>query len=105
MKVAQNLAARNVVKSLRGRGGGLRLARPPGQIRIGSVARPLEAASALVECFPGGANECLVTPSCKLKGMLREAQEAFFCILDRYTIDDLEGGNKGLQVLLESTAA
>lgn len=105
MKVAQTLAALGVVKSLRGRGGGLQLARPASEIRLGSIARPLEKASVLVECFPGGANECLITPSCRLKGVLHEAQEAFFCVLDQHTIDDLAGGNFGLNALLERAAA
>ena len=105
MKVAQTLTARGVVKSLRGRGGGLQLARPASEIRIGAIARPLEESSVLVECFPGGANECLITPSCRRKGVLREAQEAFFCILDRYTIENLVGENRGLQTLLQEAAA
>ncbi|GJL96208.1 MAG: DNA-binding protein [Hyphobacterium sp.] len=105
MKIAQTLVARKVVQSLRGRGGGLRLARPANAIHVGEIARPLEAASVLVECFPGGANECLITPSCKLKGVLREAQAAFYDVLDQYSIADLVGGNQGLEALLAEVAA
>ena len=89
MKVAQVLSSWKIVESVRGRAGGLRLAREPNRITLGSVARPLEASSALVECFPGGAGTCGITPACKLKGILAEAKEAFFTVLDGYTVEDL----------------
>ena len=105
MKVAQSLSNAGFVESVRGRGGGLRLARPPSEIRVGDVARPLEAGSALVECFPGGGDECLITKTCRLKGILAEAQEAFFTVLDRYSVEDLVRRNPTLRLLLQEDAA
>ena len=105
MKVAQTLSAWRVVTSVRGRAGGLRLARRPAAISLGSVARRLEAGSALVECFPGGAGACLITPSCRLKGVLAKAQAAFFAVLDDYTVADLVRRNPALRALLQEKAA
>lgn len=105
MKVAQFLSGHGVVESVRGRAGGLRLAHAPSDISVGAIARRLEAESALVECFPGGPGQCLIVPACKLKGVLAEAQEAFFAVLDRYTIDDLTRRNSALYDLLKEEAA
>ena len=105
MKVAQTLSGQGVIASVRGRAGGLRLAGDPATINLGSVVRPLEAGSALVECFPGGADTCLISPSCKLKSVLAEAQAAFFAVIDTYTVADLVVGNPDLHALLKEDAA
>ena len=105
MKVAQALTHLGAVASVRGRNGGLALARAPQEIAIGEIVRPLERESALVECFPSGAGECLITPSCKLKGVLARAQEAFFAVLDEYSIHDLVKRNPVLRDLLAGEAA
>jgi Rrf2 family nitric oxide-sensitive transcriptional repressor len=52
------------------------------------VLRVTEPDFALVECF-GADNRCLVTPRCRLRGVLGEALAAFVTTLDRYTLADL----------------
>jgi Rrf2 family nitric oxide-sensitive transcriptional repressor len=64
------------------------LAKRPDKIRLGDVVRATEPDLALVECFTAG-NECLITPRCRLKGVLKEALVAFVGTLDRYTLADL----------------
>lgn len=88
MKVANQLTRAGFLKSVRGRSGGLMLARPPEEIGIGAVLRMTEPDFALVECF-GGDNRCLLTPRCRLKGILHEALAAFIGTVDRYTLADL----------------
>ncbi|HEV7337427.1 MAG TPA: Rrf2 family transcriptional regulator [Bosea sp. (in: a-proteobacteria)] len=88
MKVANLLVRAGFLKSIRGRSGGLVLARPPGEIGVGAVLRTTEPDFALVECFEAG-NRCLVTPRCRLRGVLNEALTAFVTTLDRYTLADL----------------
>jgi len=100
MKVAHNLRQLGYVSSVRGRAGGLRLACLPDAISIGRLVRDFEEHTALVACFPGGTGACHITPACRLKGMLAEALEAFYAILDRYTLEDLVGGNHELKQLL-----
>ena len=105
MKVAHGLGRAGFIETLRGRSGGLRLAKPAEDIPVGAVARHSEQGSALVECFPGGSGGCLITPHCRLKSVLAEAQEAFFTVLDRYTVYDLVKRNPALLDLLAGDAA
>lgn len=89
MKVAMTLTQGGFVESIRGRGGGLRLARPPAEIGIGAVVRVTEDNFDVVECFDKGGNSCTVTPACQLKHVLHEAMSDFLKALDRYTLADL----------------
>ncbi|CAM5529206.1 Rrf2 family nitric oxide-sensitive transcriptional repressor [Aquamicrobium terrae] len=88
MKVANQLTRAGFLKAVRGRSGGLSLARRPEAIRLGDVLRATEPDFALVECFRSG-NKCLITPRCRLRGVLKEALAAFSGTLDRYTLADL----------------
>lgn len=105
MKVAFVLGREGFIETVRGRSGGLRLARKGGAIRLGDVVRRMEGDLALVECFPGGAGGCLIVSACRLRGVLHEALEAFLSVLDRYTIDDLTKNNFKLRDLLQGEAA
>lgn len=87
-KVANTLTRAGYLKAVRGRSGGLMLGRQPESIRIGDVIRLTEPDFALVECFATG-NQCILTNSCKLSGMLGEAMASFHETLDRYTLADI----------------
>ena len=100
MKVAHQLGKAGYIETIRGRSGGLRLARSGEEISIGSVVRYMEESSILVECFPGGKGGCAIVPACKLKSILAEAQEAFFQVLDKFTLSDLVSKNTALHALL-----
>lgn len=89
MKVTQTLAQAGFIDSLRGRGGGLRLARPAGKIVLGAVVRATEDGFNLVECFDRNTNHCVVAPVCGLRGPLEEALLAFLTTLDGYSLADL----------------
>ncbi|HVZ70394.1 MAG TPA: Rrf2 family transcriptional regulator [Rhizomicrobium sp.] len=89
MKVAQKLVQEGFVDGLRGRGGGLRLAKPADRINLGAVVRKTEDSLALVECFDRQRNGCIVSSACGLRGPLEEALAAFFVVLDRYSLADL----------------
>lgn len=103
MKVANVLVRTGFVRGARGRAGGLTLARAPSAIGVGAVVRATEADFALVECFQEG-GRCLITPACRLKGVLAEATEAFLSVLDRYTLADLTDENPALAALLRPAA-
>lgn len=87
-KVANTLTRAGYLKAVRGRSGGLTLGRRPEAIRIGDVIRLTEPDFSLVECFATG-NECVLTRSCKLSGVLSEAMASFHATLDRYTLADI----------------
>ena len=81
MKVVHGLARQGFIETVRGRGGGIRLARPAAESSAGSVIRAMEDDFALVECFRTG-NTCRITPVCRLKGALQqEALDAYFEVL------------------------
>lgn len=88
MKVANQLTRAGYLKAIRGRSGGLALAKRPDAISLGDVLRATEPDFALVECFTAD-NRCLITPRCRLRGALHEALAAFVGTLDRYTLADL----------------
>jgi Rrf2 family nitric oxide-sensitive transcriptional repressor len=84
MKVAHDLGKAGYVEGVRGRSGGIRLARPADRINVGAVVRQTEEGFELVEC-----GSCLIAPACGLTGVLAEALTAFMAVLDRYTLADL----------------
>ena len=88
MKVVNKLAKHGFVKTLRGRGGGLRLGKPPENMTIGEVLRVVEEDFQIVECF-GGSNMCRITQSCRLRHALRRALDAFLAELDEWTLADI----------------
>jgi Rrf2 family transcriptional regulator, nitric oxide-sensitive transcriptional repressor len=88
MKITNTLTRAGFLKAVRGRSGGLMLAKPPHKILLGEVVRVTEPDFALVECFAAG-NRCLITRSCRLRGILHEGLDAFNAVLDKYTLADL----------------
>lgn len=87
-KVVQDLARGGFLVTQRGAGGGIRLARPAEDIRLGEVVRFLEQRYALAECFRADGGNCPLTPSCRLRSRLASAQEAFLADLDRSSVAD-----------------
>jgi len=88
MKVANELSRAGFLKAVRGRSGGLTLARPADEIRLSDVLVAVEPDFTLAECF-GAGNLCRITPHCRLRQALDEALAAFIGALDRYTVADL----------------
>lgn len=88
MKVANQLTRHGFLKAVRGRSGGLALARGAHEIGLGAIIRAMEPDFAMVECF-GAGNRCLITPHCRLKGVVGEALAAFLAVFDRHTLADI----------------
>ncbi len=88
MKVVNKLGQQGYVETVRGKGGGIRLARKPGQIRVGAVVRDTEEELAVLGCLaePGF---CRIQGCCVLRRALREATQAFLHTLDGYTLAEL----------------
>ena len=100
MKVVQTLAGSGDVVTLRGPHGGLRLARPAAEIRLGDVVRRTEPDLALTSCF-GSPDQCGIQPACVLTGILGAALAAFMAVLDRSTLADLVARPGTLKPLLD----
>ncbi len=89
VRVAHSLRDGGFIELSAGRAGGLSLARPPAQIRIGDVVRALEPEMRIVECFDPATSTCPIAPACALGEALRQALEAFLARLDRVTVADM----------------
>ncbi len=89
MKVINWLAREGFIVTVRGKGGGIQLARAPAAINLGQVIRRSEEGSVLVECFDREQSTCRIEAACRLKTVLAEALEAMYAVLDRYTLEDL----------------
>lgn len=100
MKVVHDLGRAGYVSSVRGRFGGIRLARAPEEINIGEVVRRTEEGFDLVDCA-----SCVIAPACGFTGILNEALRAFMAVLDAYTLADLVSRKEDLaQLFLQETA-
>jgi Rrf2 family nitric oxide-sensitive transcriptional repressor len=88
VKAVQLLVEHGLIASVRGRNGGLRLNKLPGEINVGWVIRRTEPGWDLVECFDAATNTCPIDGACGLKGALKRAQRAFLEELDRHTLAD-----------------
>lgn len=89
MKIVSDLARQGLLETIRGRSGGVRLVKPPSEIRIGDVVRGAETDFRLVECFDDTTNACTMSASCGLKGLFGRALAAYFRELDGATLADI----------------
>lgn len=100
LQVVNGLHAHGFVETIRGRSGGLRLARPASQISMGAVFRTFEAGVPFAECFAPETNTCPLPATCRLRSYVARALEAFYHEMDMVTLSDLTKGNCGLAALL-----
>lgn len=123
-KIVHQLATLGYIESVRGRNGGIRLAKSPETINIGDVIRQTEADFSIVDCFspiieeamlstPQGIKSpeeglsikqqmelCKINPVCQLKHVFYEATQSFLSVLDKYTLADITTNKKELHDLL-----
>ena len=101
VKVVHFLGRRGWIRTIRGKGGGMLLARPAADIRIGDVVRDTEGAMRPAECFAADGGPCVLGSMCRLKGALGEAIGAFYAALDRHTLADLAADREELATVLQ----
>ena len=99
-QVIHQLQQHGFVRTLRGRGGGLQLARTPETISMGAVFRVFESSLPFAECFSEQDNTCPLIGACRLRNFIARAVEAFYHEMDLVTLEDLIRGNCGLAALL-----
>jgi Rrf2 family nitric oxide-sensitive transcriptional repressor len=98
MKVVQDLGKAGFIRTVRGRGGGIALARPADQIVVGEVVRQTEEGFQLVDC-----SQCVIAPACTLPRVLNEATAAFIAVLDKYSLADLMDKRSQMRTLFGIT--
>jgi Rrf2 family nitric oxide-sensitive transcriptional repressor len=106
VKVVHRLGKLGFLETTRGRGGGIRLARAPAEIKIGDVIRQMEQPGFNVaECFDSATNTCPIAPVCSLKPWLSKAMDAFLGTLDGVTLADVTANRKRLVRTLSGALA
>lgn len=90
-KAVFNLSQMGIILTSRGRGGGMRLARPPEDINIGALVRQTEPHMNMLECFDTSINTCPLIDACRLKSLIKKAKRAFLAVLDECTLADMLG--------------
>ncbi|CAG0956557.1 HTH-type transcriptional repressor NsrR [Methylophilaceae bacterium] len=98
MKVVYQLGQGGYVETVRGKGGGLRLARDAASINLGDLVRQTEGNVSLLECLDGQST-CCIQQACRLQAILRETQSAMYAVLGKYTLADLLQQNEPLALI------
>ncbi|WP_417389105.1 RrF2 family transcriptional regulator [Gimesia sp.] len=95
-KVVNQLSRQGYIRSVRGLGGGIELALPLEEIRLGEVIERFEGNLHLLECV-GTENVCVIQPFCKLKGVLAEAERIQRDYLNSVTLADVAPSRRQLK--------
>ncbi|ALG91023.1 MULTISPECIES: RrF2 family transcriptional regulator [Actibacterium] len=99
-QVINSLSRFGLVKTTRGRHGGVTLEQPADQVFVGTVFRKLEAGVPFAECFANDTNTCPLIDCCRLRGVLSDALTAFYSSLDKVSLADLVAENTPLEQAL-----
>jgi Rrf2 family nitric oxide-sensitive transcriptional repressor len=99
-KVVHFLGKKGWISTVRGKGGGIALARPAQDIGVGQVLRDTEGQAMPAECFGPEESRCVIVSCCQLKSVLAEAVDAFYAVLDRYSLADISRNKKALTGIL-----
>lgn len=99
-KILQPLVADSLVETVRGRNGGIRLAKPATDITLLDVVRATEESFSMAECFEAEGTDCPLVDGCGVNSALRRALGAFFEVLSEYSIDRLVKARPNMRVVL-----
>lgn len=99
-KIIHNLAKLGMVKTLRGKNGGIALACPAESLNLKEIIAQLESHFDLVPCFNREKQNCCIAPVCRLKGILHDAMHAFLDVLAQYTLADIVQNRLALNAIL-----
>jgi Rrf2 family nitric oxide-sensitive transcriptional repressor len=101
MKVVYRLGQLGYLTNVRGKGGGVYLAKKPDAINLGTLVRQTEEDLVVVECFQQSRTGCQIQSACVLRHALGKALNAFLAVLDGYTLADLLAPRRKLAQLLD----
>jgi len=85
-KVIHTMATKGLITTTRGKGGGISMARPPNQLKVGEIIRAMEGVGEIINCETP---QCPMARLCELRSILHKGQNAFFAAMDEYTVADL----------------
>lgn len=97
VKIVHKLAQEGILNTVRGKHGGIYLAKDPKTLNLKDVVLLLEPNFHIVGCFDKENANCKIIPVCKLKGILGDALQQFMTVLDQYTLADIIENKKALK--------
>lgn len=83
------LSKNDILISMRGKGGGYKLARQPGEYTVGEILRLTEGSFAPVACLEKKPNRCANAYACKTLKMWEGFEKVINEYFDNITIEDL----------------
>ena len=86
MKIVQRLAKAGIIEAVRGKSGGMRLAKMPKEINLREVVELTEPSLSPVNCEQP---MCKIRSGCQLAGILFDATEVFLQHIGQYTLADV----------------
>ena len=89
LKVMNELVQLGYIEAVRGRGGGVYLAKRPADVKLGKLIRRTEPEGGVLDCIDNKHADCPIVPACRLRKVFTEAQHEFYRVLDQYTLADL----------------
>lgn len=88
VKVVHRLSQLGYIETMKGKGGGIKIAQGTEKLRLGDLITQLEPNMNMVECFDAKTNTCRITGSCQLKHYMFEATNSFVDTMNKYTLAD-----------------
>jgi Rrf2 family nitric oxide-sensitive transcriptional repressor len=88
-KVVNHLSRRGYIRSIRGVGGGVELAKTPEEITIGEIVTAVEGEIHLLDCL-AMENVCVIERTCQLKGVLAHAERIQRDYLNSVRLSDVQ---------------
>jgi Rrf2 family nitric oxide-sensitive transcriptional repressor len=97
MEVSQHLSHLGYIETIRGKGGGMRMALDPETICLGDLISQTEPTLEIIRCEN---LDCPLTGVCILKTCILEARDRFIEVLNGYTLADVTANAGQLRGLL-----
>ena len=94
-QIISTLSKAGFVRSIRGAGGGYRLARAPKEYTVGMILRATEGSLAPVTCLTDGEPSCKRADSCTTLFIWEKIYKAVNDVVDNITLEDLIENEKG----------
>jgi Rrf2 family protein len=91
-KILWTLGSEGVISATRGTGGGYRLGRPAGDVRLIEIVGLFDKARTASECFLDGAHPCSDATACVAHASWRGIKQAYLAFLETTTLASLAGG-------------
>src|SRR5699024_6610371 len=88
-KIVHELNKLEYIETIRGRNGGILLAKAPEDINVGTVVRQFETDFNIVECFNNETNHCFIANALQRKNAFNKGLQACMHVLDQYTVKDV----------------